>query len=401
MSDEELWAEAERLAAIQAAPGILYDTTVEQQKFARLALAERERARKHATDLNTIGWSVAMALGDIEDPESGEHFGHPVADVARLIHDRKELIARCEQSNGDNLRYAENAAKATRERDEAVRIRDQYQRRLKESGERNLTLNAQALREAAREAEVARLRRLAKELTEARAERDRWQRRHDQTEEWWRKARLEARDYRRERDAASLHESEADRKLQQAEAEVEDLRPEVERLARERDEARAEVGRLREVLTAAPSCEAQGTCRALAERDGLRAAVAVLIERPSIITVTGATVDAVFKDELRALVADPDAALRQRDGQKVNEGIRLAAHLVRDHVLGETGKKVAAFIEKRAARSEGGRCTCANDGNASRCPHHTQEDFDAADRARHAGCDHGSVYGYCEEATDD
>ena len=24
------------------------------------------------------------------------------------------------------------------------------------------------------------------------------------------------------------------------------------------------------------------------------------------------------------------------------------------------------------------RCTCAEDGNASRCPHHTQEDFNSA-----------------------
>jgi len=36
------------------------------------------------------------------------------------------------------------------------------------------------------------------------------------------------------------------------------------------------------------------------------------------------------------------------------------------------------------AESDAGdvRCSCAHDGSAHRCPHHTQEDFDAADRAR-------------------
>lgn len=39
------------------------------------------------------------------------------------------------------------------------------------------------------------------------------------------------------------------------------------------------------------------------------------------------------------------------------------------------------------------RCTCARDGNARRCPHHTQADFDAAERER----EHAHDYGYYEE----
>jgi hypothetical protein len=45
---------------------------------------------------------------------------------------------------------------------------------------------------------------------------------------------------------------------------------------------------------------------------------------------------------------------------------------------------VATEAADRAATA-GGRCTCANDGNASRCPHHTQADFDAASAARDNG----------------
>ena len=39
----------------------------------------------------------------------------------------------------------------------------------------------------------------------------------------------------------------------------------------------------------------------------------------------------------------------------VNNGIRLAAHLVRDHVLGETGERVADFLLARAARAAAAR----------------------------------------------
>jgi len=51
-----------------------------------------------------------------------------------------------------------------------------------------------------------------------------------------------------------------------------------------------------------------------------------------------------------ALLANPDLWPAEAEQRAVNDGVRLAARLVRDHVLGETGERVATFLEARADR---------------------------------------------------
>nr|MDT0658069.1 hypothetical protein [Micromonospora sp. DSM 115978] len=71
----------------------LADATEEQWSA---AVAEMERLRAHSITLNSIAWSIAVALGDVPDGAT-QITGDPVKQTARLIADRAHLRDRVER----------------------------------------------------------------------------------------------------------------------------------------------------------------------------------------------------------------------------------------------------------------------------------------------------------------
>lgn len=87
--------------------------------------AERDRFREHSVTLNTVGFRMADALGQVPEGDDAV-MGNPVAQASELIEQRNELHERLCVIEGERDGVREELARTVGELDDARADRDRY-----------------------------------------------------------------------------------------------------------------------------------------------------------------------------------------------------------------------------------------------------------------------------------